>query len=75
MVETFQNLEPYPSILRVETTQKNTSKKLPPFVTPIREVTGEKEYETWFMADQDWKMPNEDQEMISQKLLDQRKQH
>lgn len=51
MVETFINLKPYhPSILRVETTMKNTSKKLPPFLQTVREVTGEKEYETWFMA-------------------------
>jgi hypothetical protein len=32
MVETFQNIEPCPSILRVETTQQNVGNKLPPFL-------------------------------------------
>ena len=75
MVETFQNLEPYPSILRVETTQKNTSKKLPPFLHTIREVTGEKEYETWFMADKDWKLPADDLAQIEEVLANEDKKH
>ena len=54
MVETFLNTEPFPSILRVETTAQNSGKKLPPFLNVVREVTGEKSYETWFMANKDY---------------------
>lgn len=60
MLETFQNIEPFPSILRVETTMQSASKKLPPFLQVVREVTGEKNYETWFMANKDYQMPPED---------------
>jgi len=34
----------------------------------IREVTGEREYETWFMANQGYKMPQEDIEFIEKEL-------
>lgn len=54
MVETFLNIEPYPSILRVEVTDEKSRAKLPTFSKVLREVTGEKEYETWFMAEKDY---------------------
>jgi hypothetical protein len=41
MIETFSNIEPFPSILRVETTMQNAGKKLPPFLNVVREVTGD----------------------------------
>ena len=72
MVETFLNIEPNPSILRVETTTENQKTKLPPFLPIVREVTNEKEYETWFRARQEWSMPIADVEEISQRK--QRKQ-
>ena len=39
MIETFKNIENYPSILRVEGTSETTKFKLPPFLKIIREVT------------------------------------
>ena len=68
MLETFLNIEPYPSILRVETTKQTTEKKLPPFLQVVREVTGMKEYETWFMANKDYQMPPEDLAFIETEL-------
>lgn len=68
MVETFLNTEPFPSILRVETTAQNSGKKLPPFLNVVREVTGEKSYETWFMANKDYQMPKEDIDHIVNEL-------
>jgi hypothetical protein len=57
IVESFLNIEPYPSILRVETTMQNPGKKIPPFLKIVREITAEKNYETWFMAEKNYKMP------------------
>jgi hypothetical protein len=57
MLETFMNIEPNVSILRVETTMQSASKKLPPYLKIVREVTGEQDYETWNMANMDYKMP------------------
>ena len=51
------NIEHNISILRVETTMQSASKKLPPFLQVLREVTGEKDYETWFMANENYKVP------------------
>ena len=69
MIETFNNIEHHPSILRVETTKNDSVKdhgkiKLPPFLKVLREVTHEKNYETWFMANIDYKMPESDVQEI-----------
>jgi len=73
MVETFLNLVPHhPSILRVEMTKEASKIKLPPFVEILREVTNEDKYETWYMARGDYKMPDEDVEAISNRLVDNR---
>jgi hypothetical protein len=64
MLETFLNIEPFPSILRVETTMQNADKKLPPFLQVVREVTGEKAYETWYMANKDYTIPQGDLDRI-----------
>ena len=39
MVETFNNMKHYPSVLRVENTSESSKTKLPPFLKIIREVT------------------------------------
>ena len=56
MIETFQNLENHPSILRVETTEHSGEKmvKLPPFLKIVREVTHDEDYETHVMAKKDY---------------------
>lgn len=54
MIETFKNIEFFPSILRVEGTKEKSKFKLPPFLTIIREVTNDEAYETWFMALKDY---------------------
>jgi hypothetical protein len=64
IVESFSNIEPFPSILRVDSTTQSSKKKLPPFLTILREVTGESHYETWFMANKNYTMPEEDQANI-----------
>ena len=60
MVETFLNIANYPSILRIETTNETKKMKLPPFLTVLREVTNEEEYETQTMAHIEYKMPEAD---------------
>ena len=60
MVETFNNLKHFPSVLRVENTSEESKTKLPPFLNIIREVTQDNNYETWCMALQDYEMPEED---------------
>ena len=74
MVETFLNIEPYPSILRVEVTDQNSKARLPPFLKVLREVTNESHYETWFMANKDFEMPEDDVINIQQKLRKERDQ-
>lgn len=72
MVETFMNLEYNPSILRVETTTERNKDKLPPFLKIIREVTNEDTYETWFMAEESYEMPEGDVIAIQESLLEER---
>ena len=57
MVETFLNIEHFPSILRVESTTEQQKMKLPPFLRVLREVTHDNAYETWMMAKLDYTMP------------------
>jgi len=68
MIETFLNIEHNPSILRLETTEGKQKNKRPPFVDIIREVTEDVEYETWFMAKKDYRMPESDIEAIQKAL-------
>lgn len=72
MVETFQNLENNPSILRVESTTERNKTKLPPFIKILREVTNEDTYETWFMAQETYDMPEADVIAIQESLLEER---
>jgi len=37
-------------------------------------VTNDKEFETWFMVNNDYQMPEEDQKLLQQKLHEQRTQ-
>jgi len=68
IVESFTNIEPYPSILRVDSTTLSSKKKLPPFLSILREVTNESNYETWFMANKQYVMPEEDHQKIKAEL-------
>jgi len=72
MVETFLNMENHPSILRVDSTTERTKMKLPPFLKIVREVTHDNAYETWFMAHNDYQMPEADVDSIQESLLDER---
>lgn len=60
MVETFLNIDHHPSILRIDGSTDRMKMKLPPFLKVIREVTDDNHYETWFMADNDYMMPEKD---------------
>ena len=71
MLETFQNLEHFPSILRVESTSESSKTKLPPFLRIVREVTNDNSYETWFMAKNDYEMPAEDVTEIKKTVLEE----
>ena len=73
MVETFLNIKPYPSIIRVEMTKTAAQPKLPKFVQVLREVTGEKEYETWFMANSDYMMPEPDRNAIERGIRENKR--
>jgi hypothetical protein len=69
VVETIKNMDPYYiSILRVETTNESHKPKLPKTLDVLREVTGEEVYETWFMANINYKMPENDFNEIKQRL-------
>jgi hypothetical protein len=50
--------------LRVELSKDTSKVKIPPFTRFLREVTDEKEYETWSMANKDYAMPENDQVQI-----------
>lgn len=69
MVESFDNIKPYPSILRLETTKENQKAKLPPYLPIVREVTGEQEFETWYMSDNAYFMPEKDAEAINEMII------
>lgn len=60
IVETFLNIEPHPSVMRIEASSDSSKIKLPPFLDVIREVTGEDAYTTSFMADLNYQMPEAD---------------
>jgi hypothetical protein len=59
-VETFLNIDPFPSILRVELSKETSKMKVPPYFKIQKEVTNDKEYETWYMADKTYQMPETD---------------
>lgn len=45
--------------------------KLPPFLRIVREVSQDENYETWFMAQNVYQMPQEDIKLIKQKLKEE----
>ena len=57
-------MEPKLSILRVDATELQSKTHLPPFLQIVREVTNEKEFETWFMANKIYQMPQADYEEL-----------
>ncbi len=58
MVETFNNVDGSPSLLRIETTKESKELKIPPFVRVLRDVTEDQNYASSFMAQRDYKMPD-----------------
>lgn len=64
IVETFENIEPYPTILRVDTTKKEQKIKIPPFLPVIKEVTGDSQFTTDWIASIDYQMSLSDQDTI-----------
>jgi hypothetical protein len=48
----------------VDATELQSKTHLPPFLQIVREVTNEKEFETWFMANKAYKMPQADYEEL-----------
>lgn len=60
IVETFLNIEPHPSVMRIEASSDSSKIKLPPFLDVVREVTGDNSYTTSFMADKTYEMPEAD---------------
>jgi len=60
VVDVFQNVVGKPTILRIETNDKDEVVNIPPFVQIIREVTGDKNYLTNTMTSKDYQTPKED---------------
>ena len=60
VVDVFSNIEGRPAIMRIETHEKSDKVVIPPFVKVLREVTEDKKYSTYTMAQKDYDMPNED---------------
>ena len=60
VVDVFSDIEGRPTILRIETHEKSDEVEIPPFVKVLREVTDDKEYATYEMAQKKYEMPNED---------------
>lgn len=67
MVETFNNVDGAPSLLRIETTKEGKEIKIPPFVKVLRDVTEDSNYASSSMAKHDYKMPEADKRAISMK--------
>ena len=68
------NVDGSPSILRIETTGEDQKISIPPFVDVLKEVSDAKVYDTIYMADLDYKMPDADKGQIQQKLAVRKKQ-
>ena len=60
MVESFMNVDGSPSILRIETTGEAQKISIPPFVEVLKEVSDAKVYDTVYMSDLAYKMPETD---------------
>jgi CYTH domain-containing protein len=60
IIDTFENIEGKPSLLRVETEIKSDLITKPEFLKYFREVTDEEEYSTYNMADIKYKIPEKD---------------
>ena len=65
MVETFNNVDGQPSLLRIETTKEGKELKIPPFVRVLRDVTEESAYASSSMAKHGYKMNDSDKKEIN----------
>ena len=72
MVETFLNCDGQPSLLRIETNQKEDELKLPKFCKVVREVTEDNLYAASNLARIGWKFPEEDKKKINALLKQQK---
>eukprot|EP00344_Euplotes_crassus_P010838 CAMPEP_0197004878 /NCGR_PEP_ID=MMETSP1380-20130617/26211_1 /TAXON_ID=5936 /ORGANISM="Euplotes crassus, Strain CT5" /LENGTH=149 /DNA_ID=CAMNT_0042423821 /DNA_START=1083 /DNA_END=1532 /DNA_ORIENTATION=+ len=66
VIDTFENIEGRPSLLRIETENDVEKVERPTFIKFIREVTDEEEYSTYNMANKDYKMPESDLKILSE---------
>jgi len=64
IVDTFENVDGRPSLMRIETEQDVTKIEKPAFIKYVREVTDEEEYSTYNMAGIDYKMPPDDKKTL-----------
>ena len=60
LVETFMNVDGQPSLLRIETTKEHAHIEIPDFLDVIKEVTHDKNYVGSKMAENDFKLPQQD---------------
>lgn len=68
MVESYANVDGKPSILRIESTTDNQKISFPPFIKVLREVTEDRNYDTYQMADLNYRMPDKDKAAINDAL-------
>ena len=62
IIDTLNNVDGSPSLLRIETELKSEQVEKPDFLEYFRDVTDEEEYSTFNMADTTYKMPSKDAE-------------
>lgn len=66
IIDTFENVDGKPSLLRIETENEIEKVQLPDFITCVKEVTDQEEYSTINMANKDYQMPEEDKKILNE---------
>lgn len=56
-----------PSFLRIETSSDQQELRIPSFIEVVREVTHDKNYISYNMAQKDYKMLESDKKMVSER--------
>uniref|UniRef100_A0A7S3KBM5 Uncharacterized protein n=1 Tax=Euplotes crassus TaxID=5936 RepID=A0A7S3KBM5_EUPCR len=65
VIDTFENIEGRPSLLKIETENDVENVERPSFIKFIREVTDEEAYSTYNMANKDYELPKDDLKMLA----------
>ena len=60
IIDTYLNVDGFPTLLRIETERDNKDIEIPDFLIIYRDVTEELEFETRTLANEDYKMPEKD---------------